>query len=65
MKPPRHGFSARIAPGLGIRKRASILPRVSPGEHVSETNPTRTYVLVAIVEVVVIAALYWMGRHFG
>jgi len=25
----------------------------------------RTYVLVLVVEVVVIAALYWIGRHFA
>jgi len=25
----------------------------------------RTYALVLVVEVVVIAALYWIGRHFA
>ena len=26
---------------------------------------TRTYVLVVIIEIVVVAALYWFGRHFS
>jgi hypothetical protein len=26
---------------------------------------TRTYLLVLVVEVIVIAALYWVGRHFA
>jgi hypothetical protein len=29
------------------------------------TDLSRTYWLVLLVEVVVIAALYWLGRHFG
>jgi hypothetical protein len=30
-----------------------------------DTNPTRVYILVVVVEVVVIALLYWMTRHFS
>jgi hypothetical protein len=30
-----------------------------------DVNPTRTYVLVVVVEIIVIAALYWLGRHFA
>ena len=28
-------------------------------------GPVRSYVLVLIVEVLVIAGLYWAGRYFG
>lgn len=30
-----------------------------------DANLSRTYVLVVVVEVAVIAALYWLGRHFA
>jgi hypothetical protein len=30
-----------------------------------EADFTRTYVLVVVVEIVVIAALYWFSRHFA
>ena len=30
-----------------------------------EPDLTRTYALVLVVEVVVIAALYWVGRYFA
>jgi hypothetical protein len=30
-----------------------------------ETDMTRTYVLVVIVEIITIAALYWMQRVFA
>jgi hypothetical protein len=30
-----------------------------------ETDFTRTYVLVVIVEILVVAGLYWFGRHFS
>jgi hypothetical protein len=38
--------------------------RALPGQQ-KETDFTRTYVLVVIIEVVVVAALYWFGRHFS
>lgn len=31
----------------------------------TDANLSRTYTLVVIVEVVVIVALYWLGRHFA
>ncbi len=30
-----------------------------------ETDFTRTYVLIVVIEIVVIAGLYWFGRHFS
>lgn len=39
-----------------------VRPAVSPEV---ETDMTRIYVLVVIVEVIVIAALYWMQRVFA
>ena len=30
-----------------------------------EADLTRTYVLVLVVEAIVIAALYWVGRYFA
>ncbi len=39
-------------------------PEGAPGQS-HEADFTRTYVLVVIVEVVVVAALYWFGRHFS
>ena len=30
-----------------------------------ETDFTRTYVLVVLVEILVVAGLYWFGRHFS
>ena len=30
-----------------------------------ETDFSRTYILVVLVELAVIAALYWFGRHFS
>ncbi len=30
-----------------------------------EADLSRTYVLVVIVELIVIAVLYWLGRHFS
>ena len=37
---------------------------VIPGRQ-PETDFTRTYVLVVVVEILVVAALYWFGRHFS
>jgi hypothetical protein len=39
----------------------SILPVMQE----SDANLSRSYTLVVIVEAVVIAALYWLGRHFA
>lgn len=30
-----------------------------------DSDMTRTYTAVLVVEVVVILGLYWLGRHFG
>jgi hypothetical protein len=30
-----------------------------------DTNQSRVYVAVIVVEAVVIAALFWLGRHFA
>ncbi len=35
------------------------------GSSAEEPDRSTTYVLVLIVEVIVIAGLYWLGRHFG
>jgi hypothetical protein len=32
---------------------------------VPDKNLTRTYALVVVVEIVVIAALFWLGKYFG
>ena len=31
----------------------------------NDANPTRSYVRVVIVEVLVLAGLFWAGRYFG
>jgi hypothetical protein len=38
--------------------------RASPGRE-RETDFTRTYIMVVIVEILVVAGLYWFGRHFS
>jgi hypothetical protein len=35
------------------------------GAPAHDRNPTGMYVLVVVVEVLVISALYWLGRHFA
>jgi hypothetical protein len=30
-----------------------------------EADFTRSYVLIVVVEILVVAALYWFGRHFS
>jgi hypothetical protein len=30
-----------------------------------ETNLSRSYVTVLLIEVVVLVGLFWLGRHFG
>lgn len=37
----------------------------APPAPVQEQDLTRTYVLVVIVEAIVLAGLYWLGRYFG
>jgi hypothetical protein len=37
-------------------------PAASPPH---EADLSRTYVLVLIVELIVMAGLYWLGRYFG
>jgi hypothetical protein len=39
--------------------------RGAPAAREKETDFTRTYVLVVAIELAVIAALYWFGRHFS
>jgi hypothetical protein len=36
-----------------------------PSSSPDETNPSGVYALVLVVEVLVITALYWVGRHFS
>jgi hypothetical protein len=38
---------------------------VAPVRDPGDTDLSRTYGLVLLVEAVVIAALYWLGRHFA
>jgi hypothetical protein len=38
--------------------------RALPGPH-EEADFTRTYVLVVVIEILVVAALYWFGRHYS
>ncbi len=40
-------------------------PPEPAGSHPEESNLSTTYILVLAIEVVVIAGLYWLGRHFG
>lgn len=37
----------------------------APAAHGPETDFSRTYILVVAIELAVIAALYWFGRHFS
>lgn len=43
----------------------SVNPAGQPGAEPGESNLSTTYILVLVVEVIVIASLYWLGRHFG
>jgi hypothetical protein len=43
----------------------SVNPTDQPGATTGETDLSTRYVLVVIIEVIVIASLYWLGRHFG
>jgi hypothetical protein len=40
------------------------MPAKSPPTR-DDANPTGTYILILVVEVVVIAGLYWVGRTFS
>lgn len=42
-----------------------ILFRMSHQSHPGDSDMSRTYAAVLIVEVLVILCLYWLGRHFG
>ena len=35
------------------------------GASAPEADLSRTYLLVILVEIVVVAGLYWLGRHFA
>ena len=37
----------------------------NPTSPVQETNMSRTYVLVVLVEIVTLLSLYGLGRYFG
>jgi hypothetical protein len=41
------------------------IPNAEPGSRPDESDLSRSYVAVLVVEVLVIAALVWLGRHFG
>lgn len=43
----------------------SALPAQPPGAEPGESDLSRTYTWVIVVEVLVIAALYLLGRYFG
>lgn len=40
-------------------------PADHPGSRPGESDLSRTYILVLVVEVIVILGLFWLGRHFG
>jgi hypothetical protein len=37
----------------------------SPVRDVDDANPSQSYLRVVIVEILVLAGLYWAGRYFG
>jgi hypothetical protein len=43
----------------------SAIPTGQPGATPGESDLTSRYVLAVVIEVIVIAGLYWLGRHFG
>ena len=43
----------------------SATPTTPPGATPGDSDLTGTYVRVVIVEVLVIAGLYWLGKYFG
>ena len=44
---------------------APAAPPREPGREPGEAALPRTYALVFVVEAIVIASLYWLGRHFS
>ena len=40
-------------------------PAPPSGRYPDESNLARSYTAVILIEIVVLAALYWLGRHFG
>jgi len=40
-------------------------PQAPAASQPHEADLSRTYILVLIVELIVMAALYWLGRYFG
>jgi len=56
---------------MRIGRRESILQAMTssssepPASTSGESDLSSRYVLAVIVEVVVLAGLYWLGRHFG
>jgi len=52
-------------PGVRLIYFANMLHPPSQGAAPREADLSRTYALVVIVEVVVLAALYWLGRSFS
>jgi len=39
--------------------------RATPDVEPDESNLSRSYAAVIAIEVLVVIALYWLGRHFG
>lgn len=42
-----------------------MTPTAATSSGDDDANPTRSYVRVVIVEVLVLTGLYWAGRYFG
>ena len=43
----------------------SAAPNDRPGVHAGESDLSRTYIRVLLVEVLVITSLFFLGRYFG
>jgi len=56
---------------MRIGRRESILQAMAssspepPASTTGQSDLSSRYVLAIVVEVVVLAGLYWLGRHFG
>jgi hypothetical protein len=37
----------------------------APLDETERVGPVRSYVRVLVIELLVLAGLYWLGRHFG
>jgi len=55
----------RIGRGDSILLAMSPAPSERPGTHPGESDLSSRYALAIVIEVLVILALYWLGRHFG